>query len=158
MKTMAAIKSMPHRQAMELAERICSDLQVTEFRHCVLSWQRLRELAANGVTMGAHTHTHPLLNQLTLEEARAEATRSRRELEERIDAPVRSFAYPAGGFTANLAKMLREEGFLLAFTTERGINDLKKSDPWQLKRINVGGRSSENVLRLQMLSYARFVR
>jgi len=154
-RTMTLIKSLPHGQAMALVRSISDQLGVSSACHNVISWRRLEVLAAEGVTMGAHTHSHPLLNRLPLDAAKKEVIRSRRELQERLNAPIRSFAFPAGDCSNELAEMLRKEKFELAFTTRRGINNLRNCDPLRLKRINVGGRSTPNVLRLQMLAYAK---
>jgi peptidoglycan/xylan/chitin deacetylase (PgdA/CDA1 family) len=51
-----------------------------------------------------------------------------------------------------VADVLREEGFDLAFTTLRGVNDMRTADPLRLRRINVGLRTSGAVLRTQLLS------
>ncbi|MEW4565553.1 polysaccharide deacetylase family protein [Bremerella sp. JC770] len=151
----AKVKQLPHREAMPWIDVLCQDLQEDARPNEVLSWQRLRELSEEGVTIGAHTHTHPLMNQITLDEARDEATRSREELEQRLGKKVRSFCYPAGGVSDEVAAMLREIGYTAAFTTQRGVNDLSNCDAMRLNRINVGGRTSTNVMRMQFLTYAR---
>ena len=40
----------------------------------------------------------------------------------------------------------------LAFTTLRGVNDMRTADPLRLRRINVGLHTSGAVLRTQLLS------
>lgn len=152
---MALIKARPHQEAMQLVDSICEGLESDARQNEVLSWERLKELADEGVTMGAHTHTHPLMNRVTLDEAKQEATRSRDELQDRLKKPIEAFCYPAGGISQEVARMLESIGFKAAFTTDRGLNDLGTCDPMLLRRINVGGRTSPNVMRLQMLSYAR---
>ncbi|PQO25687.1 hypothetical protein C5Y96_22990 [Blastopirellula marina] len=151
----AKVKELPHRDAMPWIDTLCENLQEDARPNEVLTWQRLRELSAEGVTMGAHTHTHPLMNQVDLEEAREEAVRSRDELQSRLGTEIRSFCYPAGGVSDEVAAMLKDVGYTAAFTTKRGVNNLDNCDPMRLDRINVGGRTSTNVLRMQFLSYAR---
>ncbi|MFN3148513.1 polysaccharide deacetylase family protein [Bremerella sp.] len=151
----AKVKETPHRKAMPWIDTLCRELQEDAKPNEVLSWKRLRELSEEGVTLGAHTHTHPLMNQIDLEEARDEASRSRDELQQRLGKEIRSFCYPAGGVSDEVAAMLREIGYTAAFTTQRGVNDLDACDAMRLNRINVGGRTSTNVMRMQFLSYAR---
>jgi hypothetical protein len=50
-----------------------------------------------------------------------------------------------------VTEILKQEGFELAFTTNRGLNTLPSADPLQLKRINVGPNTSLTVLRAQLL-------
>jgi len=154
----AHVKQLPHREAMSWIESLCKQLQEEARPNEVLSWQRLKELSDQGVSIGAHTHTHPLMNQVTLDEARDEALRSRDELQSRLGKEVRSFCYPAGGVSDEVAAMLKEVGFTAAFTTQRGVNDLDSVNPLRLNRINVGGRTSTNVMRMQFLSYARKIK
>ncbi|MEL6771733.1 MAG: polysaccharide deacetylase family protein [Bacteroidota bacterium] len=61
-----------------------------------LTTAELREIAAAGHVIGAHTHTHRCLADLPFEEAVAEIDRSQRELEVLLEAPVEHFSYPFG--------------------------------------------------------------
>jgi hypothetical protein len=47
--------------------------------------------------------------------------------------------------------ILKQEGVELAFTTNRGHNDIRRFDKLQIKRINIGPRTSMPLLRLQLL-------
>ncbi|MDX1389136.1 MAG: polysaccharide deacetylase family protein, partial [Acidobacteriota bacterium] len=62
----------------------------------MLDWDEVREMAAQGISFGSHTATHPILSRLTRDEARAEIVESKRTIEEQLGIPVRSFAYPNG--------------------------------------------------------------
>jgi peptidoglycan/xylan/chitin deacetylase (PgdA/CDA1 family) len=147
-----AVKRLPHDEAMKLVDWICDELG--EFAHepRVLSWDQLRGLARDGVTLAPHSRTHPLMNQISVERMRDEAAGSRRDIEREIGSAPPVFAYPSGGFDDRVADVLREEGFDLAFTTLRGVNDMRTADPLRLRRINVGLRTSGAVLRTQLLS------
>ena len=61
-----------------------------------LTTGELQALAADGHTIGAHTHTHPVLSALPHDEAVEEIRRSKACLEGLLGAPVRHFAYPYG--------------------------------------------------------------
>ena len=67
-----------------------------------ISWNGLREAVSTGlVTVGAHTHTHRLLDRCTVHEAIDELDRSNGRIEEELGFAPRHFAYPkavpAGG-------------------------------------------------------------
>ncbi|HEV8164489.1 MAG TPA: polysaccharide deacetylase family protein, partial [Actinomycetota bacterium] len=57
---------------------------------------QLREMAAAGVTVGAHSRTHADLRACGDAELEREVQGSRDDLEELLGTPVTSFAYPAG--------------------------------------------------------------
>jgi peptidoglycan/xylan/chitin deacetylase (PgdA/CDA1 family) len=88
-------------------------------RHfCVLTRSELQQLAAAGMTIGAHTLTHPILAQLPPETARAEIAESRTRLEAALGRQVWAFAYPFGdaaSVTPRVVAMTKEAGFDAAF-------------------------------------------
>ena len=92
-------------------------------REC-LPWETLRALSgAPGVTIGAHTLTHPMLAKRDAETARREIVESKTRLESELAMPVRHFAYPVGdpGSAGRREFALaREAGFVSAVTTRPG--------------------------------------
>ena len=52
--------------------------------------------APTGHVIGAHTHTHPALSQVSPRRARAETLQSKLRLEALLNEPVEHFAYPFG--------------------------------------------------------------
>ncbi|KAA2235606.1 polysaccharide deacetylase family protein [Salinarimonas soli] len=76
-----------------------------------------------GVTIGAHTLTHPRLATLDESEARREIAASGIAVEARIGRPVRHFAYPVGDPGSAGPRdfaLAREAGFVTAVTTRPG--------------------------------------
>ncbi len=151
------VKSRPHAEAMTWVEQVCGELGALPSEHNVLSWEALRQLAREGVVLGAHTQTHPLMNRVSLDEVRAEALGSLSDLEREIGATLPIFAYPSGGFNDEVVRLLEREGFALAFTTGPGINDLRQAHPLRLRRINVGQRTTLPVLRVRLLPWSVYL-
>jgi peptidoglycan/xylan/chitin deacetylase (PgdA/CDA1 family) len=69
------------------------------------------------VTIGAHSHCHNILTQLSDEETAKSILTSKTILESWIDRPVTSFAYPNGNYNDMVVKSLRECGFKCSLTT-----------------------------------------
>ena len=106
-----------------------------------LPWDELQRLAAGGVTIGSHGWTHRSLGRMELAEARDEAVRSRRVLQQRLGCRVASFAYPYGtraDFSPATANALTEAGYTTALTSQHGAIT-KDADPISLPRIKVEG-------------------
>ena len=61
-----------------------------------LSWDHVRELRAAGMSIGSHTWSHRNLARLSPAESEGELRRSREVLEDRLQEPIRSIAYPWG--------------------------------------------------------------
>jgi peptidoglycan/xylan/chitin deacetylase (PgdA/CDA1 family) len=155
----AYVKSLPHEQAMGVVDDLCARCGAEPPRASVLDWDALRRLAAEGVALGSHSRTHPLLNRLAPADAAEEILGSLDDLEREIGPTPRVFAYPAGGIDSGVTTVLAEEGFEIAFLTRRGLNDLTRADWLRLRRINVGATSGLSGIRLQLLpQWGRIVR
>jgi peptidoglycan/xylan/chitin deacetylase (PgdA/CDA1 family) len=148
------IKSLKHLEAMRIIDEICEQLNASSIENCVMDWDMLRQLASEGVILGAHTRTHPLMNQISIEDARDEVLGSIRDLGREIGPVLPIFAYPGGGFNEEIVKILKLAGIRIAFTTVRGINKMGEVDLLQLRRINVGSRTTLQLLRAQLLPLA----
>jgi peptidoglycan/xylan/chitin deacetylase (PgdA/CDA1 family) len=151
-------KTRRHAEAMLWVEELCAELEALPPEPAVLGWDALRRLAREDVTLGAHTRTHPLMNRISIEEARAEALGSLQDLQAQIGPAAPIFAYPSGGINNEVVQGLAQEGFLLAFTTGRGLNDWNTADRLRLRRINVGPRTSLTELRLQLLPQSKYLK
>ena len=147
------VRSLPHADAMTVVDDLCDSLGARPPQATVLAWPELRRLHTEGVVLAPHSRTHPLLDRIPLEAAREEILGSLGDLAHEVGTVPRVFAYPAGGENAEVARLLREEGFELGFTTERGTNDLREADWLRLRRINVGRASTLALLRAQLLPW-----
>jgi peptidoglycan/xylan/chitin deacetylase (PgdA/CDA1 family) len=136
---------------MKLVDEICETLGAPPARSEVLGWQELRRLESEGVDLAPHSRTHPLLDKVPLETARAEIVGSLEDLEREVGKRSRVFAYPSGGESPEVARILEEEGFELAFSAKRGTNDIRTADWLRLRRINVGRASAVPLVRAQLL-------
>jgi peptidoglycan/xylan/chitin deacetylase (PgdA/CDA1 family) len=105
-----------------------------------LSWDQLRTMAAQGLDIGAHTRTHPILASLTDERAVVdEIAGSKRRIAEAAGVAVRHFCYPNGrraDYTETSVRAAREAGYESAVVTEPGMVD-GAADLFQLPRIGV---------------------
>jgi peptidoglycan/xylan/chitin deacetylase (PgdA/CDA1 family) len=146
------VKALPHREAMELVARVCGALEGSPLAGEVLGWDRLRALAREGVALCPHTRSHALLDQLRAEEIRAEIEGSLADLRREIGATAPVLAYPDGRYGREALRVAREVGIEVAFTTRRGVNDLLNTDPLQLRRVPVTLRTSDALLRAQLLA------
>ncbi len=152
------VKTLPHGIATELIETVCQQARSPEPEHNgVLSWDELRRLHSEGVTLAPHTQTHPMLNCLAAEEIAAELSGSRDDLIREIGPGIPPvLAYPAGGVDAQVTAAMASAGFELGMTTRRGINRLDSTPPLLLRRINIGRRTTPGILRAQLLPQFRF--
>jgi len=110
----------------------------------VLSLEELRELVAAGIECGGHSHTHPQLDDVPPARLEEEVRRPKEVLEESLQTPIVTFAYPYGyhdraakeavaaaGYSAacrvgNLACEPGDDRFALPRLTVRSRTDVRR--------------------------------
>jgi peptidoglycan/xylan/chitin deacetylase (PgdA/CDA1 family) len=112
----------------------------------LMTANELRELASEGVEVGAHSLTHPDLTTLEYAAARAELVKSKDELEGILQRPVEVAAYPYGRANDETRQACRDAGFRFACRAE-GNGDW--TDPHDLPRESLGNGSIVFSLRLK---------
>ena len=81
---------------------------------------QLLEMDADGVTIGAHSRTHPDLRACSPSELESEVRGSKEDLEDLLGKPVTSFAYPTGLTNDRVVAAVAAAGFTSAVTTRPG--------------------------------------
>jgi CelD/BcsL family acetyltransferase involved in cellulose biosynthesis/peptidoglycan/xylan/chitin deacetylase (PgdA/CDA1 family) len=122
----------------------------------MLRWEEVRQMAACGISFGAHTVNHPVLSKISDADMRREILVSKKTIENRLQKPVAHFAYPFGqppDFNAQTKIIIQESGFKTAVTTVWGLNE-PTADPYELRRFTPW-RPSIADFRLQ-LDWYRF--
>lgn len=107
----------------------------------MMSWDELATLGDRGVECGAHTHTHPQLDLLPIDRARAEIETSKSLLEDRLGLPVSSFAYPHGYSTPAVRRIVDAAGFTSACRVAHALSATSET-PLGLSRIIVTEETS----------------
>lgn len=78
----------------------------------------LRTLFEAGFEIGAHTVSHPLLNELGVKELNHEVEDCKKVLEQILGAEVAMFCYPKGRFNSRVESALKLAGYKGARTTQ----------------------------------------
>lgn len=131
-------KKIPFKQSIDWINENFNTEE--DFPVYTLSWEDLQELSNQGVTIAAHSHTHPILTQISIEEARNEIRSSQELIHNNIGKSLPIFAYPDGkNYATNkaLIQVLHEEGFKLAFTTIEGRANLSKDELLLVPRLGI---------------------
>jgi peptidoglycan/xylan/chitin deacetylase (PgdA/CDA1 family) len=92
--------------------------------------------ASSYVELGAHTVTHPRLDELDASAAEHEISASREALQQAIGGTVRSFAYPYGSHTATVRQIVIDAGFSSSAAVKNALSH-KQDDPWAIARFTV---------------------
>lgn len=127
-----------------------------------LGWDDIAALSVEpGVTIGAHTMSHPMLAKHSEETARREIGFSKTLIEERIQSGVRHFAYPVGDPTSAGPRefsLAAEAGFSTAVTTRPGhVFPDHAAHLHALPRVSLNGAFQTEAALRAMLSGAPFL-
>lgn len=140
-------------------DAICARLEARPLSSDVASWAALQRVASEGFELAPHAHLHRILTRCTDEEIQEEVERSISELRARVPTSLPLFAYPAGFHDSRVLGIVRACGLQAAVTTQRGIVDVTKADPFQLFRIGIGEAAGLNTLRARLAeAWVRFGR
>jgi peptidoglycan/xylan/chitin deacetylase (PgdA/CDA1 family) len=100
-----------------------------------ITWDEAREMDSNGVEIGSHSVTHPILTNISLRRLRHELNKSRERLESKLARKVDLFCYPNGNFNGDVRREVERAGYSCAVTSIYGFAD-SNSDPLTLRRIS----------------------
>jgi len=136
-----ALKRIDNKKKWELICELYNRLgvnrdSITNQNRRMLNWEEIKEMSENNISFGAHTHSHPILTQMSIEEAKQEITTSKKIIENELHISTDHFAFPNGtsiDFNEELRQFCIDIGFKSVTTVEYGTNDMK-SDPYSLKR------------------------
>ena len=87
-------------------------------------------------TIGAHTITHPKLENLSAQEQRVEIKPSKQELESLLGHSVDHFSYPHGSYNEDTIAIVKECGFRTALMAWGGVVR-RSDDPMRLHRVEL---------------------
>jgi glycosyltransferase involved in cell wall biosynthesis/peptidoglycan/xylan/chitin deacetylase (PgdA/CDA1 family) len=144
------VKSLPHDAAMALVDELVGALGTARARGVVLSWPALRRLAREGVALGAHSRTHPLLSRVPQQRVAMEIAGSVEDLHRETGRLPSAFAFPGGAVPPGADRVLRAAGIRLAFTNSAHASPPEAPDPLALGRMNIGRRTGRTALRARL--------
>lgn len=140
-KLLAHFKYQDADERLPAAEGLAERFGVELPDDLMMTTDQLRRLHAAGMEIGGHTHTHPILARLDAGRARHEIMLGKQQLEDRLDTPIRVFAYPNGrpgkDYRVEHRAMVEECGFDVAVSTRPAsaragvdLHELPRFTPW----------------------------
>jgi peptidoglycan/xylan/chitin deacetylase (PgdA/CDA1 family) len=105
-----------------------------------MTWEQIREMSAAGIEFGSHTVSHPILANVSEQRLQFELQESKRAIEEQLGLSCKAISYPVGGasaFDQRVVRIAAESGYRLGFSYISGINSLRNSNLFALRRMHV---------------------
>ncbi len=135
----AAVKYLPPEERADVCGRLAGGASPRLPSDLMMTSEQVRSMQHQGMTIGGHTLTHPILNRIPDDECIRQIAGNRERLASLLDDPPRHFAYPNGrpgvDYAARHVEMVKAAGYSSAVSTARGAIDAD-SDPFQLPRFS----------------------
>jgi len=131
----SAVKNFAERLEVELPAEAPDEYQP-------ISWEQARSLESRYVEFGPHTQRHPILAQVSDEEAKKEIIGSWNALQTNMANPVPVFCYPSGregiDFGIREQEIVKQAGLIGALSADPGYVRLKEANNnlYALKRFS----------------------
>lgn len=112
-----------------------------------MTWDHLKEMAVNGMSIQSHTVNHRPLGGMEEKETLFQLSESKNTIEERLGTKVNHLSLPHGSKKVNIWPLAKRVGYKSICTSDVGFQTWESNGPW-LKRISIGDRISEKKFKL----------
>jgi hypothetical protein len=137
------LKTVPNKTRVHLYNQVITsldDVQVPD--QLMMNWKELREIKNEGVEIGSHTKSHPLLSKLEEEsEILHELQDSGRLIEKQLGNFPLTISYPIGGYTASIKKLAAQGGYKIGLAVNQRSYDPSMQDVFEIPRIELYNES-----------------
>ena len=107
-----------------------------------INWDQIRKLKEEGVVIGAHSHTHTHMPDISIEEVRNEIETSNKIFLKELGELPTLFAFPYGETTDEIIELIKEYKFKVAFGQHSGIIN-ETSNMYYLPRFSLNEKYGE---------------
>ncbi|MEX2566360.1 MAG: polysaccharide deacetylase family protein [Cyclobacteriaceae bacterium] len=114
--TSEEMKKLPNHKRMAILSEIKKKINLPRE---AMTLSEIRSITQSPwVSLGGHSHSHPILPNCDHQELHLELSLNKRKLEDWINKEIDTFAYPNGDFDVREKKALQKEGFQLGFSNK----------------------------------------
>lgn len=137
--------SLENQKRIDFINKLCADAMVNlpavpSYHYSAATWENIYEMSNNGIEIGCHTLTHPILSSIESNELlKSEVIDSKKIIEEKLQTEIYSFCFPNGSkkdFNDNVKSMVKKAGYLCSVSAT--LNDDLFNDLYEIGRISAG--------------------
>jgi peptidoglycan/xylan/chitin deacetylase (PgdA/CDA1 family) len=114
-------------------------------KRIMLNWDEVTEIWKSGFSLGSHTVSHSILDQLDYNTQLSEIVPSVESISLKTGIKCKYIAYPNGHFNDTTLKIARDHKIEFGFSVEPGINE-RGTDKLFLRRIGVSASNNKYIL------------
>jgi peptidoglycan/xylan/chitin deacetylase (PgdA/CDA1 family) len=158
-------KSLPSNDAERFLLAVADEVNAKSFGSpCPdlwMTWDMLREMQRKGMSIGAHTVTHPILSRATMARQQYEVETSCQHIIQEIGVQPSHFSYPVGGtgaFTMETMQCVKRAGFRFAYSHYSGMSRFCEWQDLNIKRVPIETYITRDVFRSVVVAPNWFAR
>ncbi|MDI5920856.1 polysaccharide deacetylase family protein [Halomonas sp. LR5S13] len=120
-------------------EDLAEQLEVSQPRNRMLTWEEARFLMSRGIDIGGHSYSHALLGRVSGREARHEIERCKSDLCRHLSLKAPHFCFPGGSQNDAVRQIVRSTGFRSFFRSSSGLryNEPSSVTPFSMSRVGL---------------------
>jgi peptidoglycan/xylan/chitin deacetylase (PgdA/CDA1 family) len=128
-KVTALLKTMPNEFKEETLKRLAALVGVVlpavpPAEYGAITWKQAREMDREGIEIGSHTATHPILPHVSDEQLQTELETSKARLEAELGREMTLFCYPNGRYDMRVQQATALAGYRCAVSNQPGLNTM----------------------------------
>jgi len=117
----------------------------------LMTQSEIKEWLSLGLDIGAHSLTHPILEELSLDESKDEILSCKNDLEQIFKVSIKDFCYPFGRFNEVIRNLTKDAGYRTATTMIRG-RATPQSNKLMLPRIPINHHTLPHLFLAKILT------
>ena len=101
-----------------------------------LNYDQMTLMKEGGMYFGIHGYDHYWMNKLTQAQLQQDIDKALKSLSRLVDPDKWVINYPCGSYSAEVIDCVRKMGCVMGLTTDVGVVELEKDDPYKLPRLD----------------------
>jgi poly-beta-1,6-N-acetyl-D-glucosamine N-deacetylase len=146
---LSAVKGLANEERLSILHKLKKKVALQREAMTVEQIKRISQ--SPYITIGGHTHTHPILPNCKNKQAYYELKHSKKKLAGWLGKDIEFFAYPNGDFSKREVRMLHDLNYKIAFNSEQTyLTPAMLEHAYELPRFSYleGASLAENICRI----------
>lgn len=137
------LKTTNNNIRIQLFDQVVKSLNDVDVgSHLMLNWEELGILKQNGIEIGSHSTSHPLLAKIDQQEnIREELSISGKTIEQKLGHFPLAISYPIGSYNMEVKQLSAECGYKLGLAVNQTTYDSIEHDNFEIPRIELYNES-----------------
>ncbi|MFA6149741.1 MAG: polysaccharide deacetylase family protein [Chitinophagaceae bacterium] len=133
------LKKIPDQNRRHITAQIIAsadDVKIPD--NLLMTWKEINQIIAEGVEVGSHTHTHPLLAKIESEAIiKEELNESFRLIKQNCNIEPYTISYPIGSYNASVMKLSQEAGYKIGLAVDQKFYSTESDDIFSIPRVEL---------------------